>query len=197
MAVDAKLVKQLRDETGAGMMECKAALSETGGDFEKAKKQIYQNGLARAEKMGSRATKEGRIGCYVHSNGKVAAMIEIGCETDFVAKTPEFAKLLHQMCIQIVGANPEVVSKDDLPADLVAEERKRLVEEVKGKPANIVEKIVEGKLEKSLFSQRCLLHQPFVNEAEFTGSVGELVKATAGKLKENITVRRFARFDMT
>jgi elongation factor Ts len=196
MGADAKDVKRLRDETGAGFIDCKKALEEAGGDFAKAKELIRRKGLTRAERMSSRATKEGRIGCYVHTTGKLASMVELTCETDFVAKTPDFEKLLHQLCIQVVGASPEVVSKEHLPAELVETERKRLGEEIKGKPPEILEKIVAGKLEKGLFSQRCLLNQPFVNQEEFAGTVEELVKATIGKLGENITVRRFARFEL-
>jgi elongation factor Ts len=196
MDIDPKLVKQLRDQTGAGMMECKKALQEGGGSFEKAKEILAKQGAVRAERMGSRPTKEGRIGCYVHPNGRLASMVELTCETDFVAKTPEFQRLLHHLCIQVAGAAPEVVSKNDLPADLLAAERARYADEVKGKPEAIAAKIVEGKLEKTIFSQRCLLQQPFVNEAEFTGTVEELIKSVIGTLKENITVRRFSRFEL-
>lgn len=196
MEIDPKDVKRLRDETGGGMMDCKKALTEAGGDFDKAREILKKKGQVRAEKFATRVTKEGRVGCYVHSTGKLAAMVELGCETDFVAKTEDFGKLLHQLCIQVVGANPEVVSKDQLPADLIDSERKRLSEEIKGKPPEIVEKIVAGKLDKGLFSQRCLLSQPFVDQDAFSGTVEELVKALIGKLGENVTVRRFARFEL-
>lgn len=196
MQIDAKLVKRLRDETGCGMMEAKQALVEADGIYEKALAVVRKKGQVRAEKMATRATKEGRIGCYVHTTGKLAAMVELSCETDFVAKTPEFEKLLHQICIQVVGAKPEVVSKDQLPADQVEAERAKYTEEVKSKPPEIAAKIIEGKLEKNVYSQRCLLNQPFVNEGEFTGSVGDLIKSVVGTLKENITVRRIARFEL-
>ena len=196
MAISAKEVKELRDQTGAGMMACKKALSEAEGNFDKAREIIKKKGLQRAESFAKRETKEGRIGCYVHTTGRVASMVEISCETDFVAKTPEFEKLLHNLCLQVVGAAPEVVSKDELPAEIVEKEKARYEEEAKGKPPNIIEKIVNGKLEKNLYSHRCLLNQPFVNEEEFSGSIEAMLKAAVGKLGENIMVRRFARFEL-
>lgn len=194
--VDAAAVKQLREMTGAGVMDCKSAIEEAKGDIEKAKEVLRNKGMAKADKKSSRSTGEGRIGSYIHSNGKIGAMVELRCETDFAAKNAEFLDLLHDICLQVAGANPEFLSKEDLPADYVEKEKAKYVEEIKGKPPQVAEKILEGKLEKNLYGPKCLLHQPFINEAKFKGTVAEMIKGKIAKTGENITVRRFVRFDV-
>ena len=196
MPVDAKTIKDLREATGAAVMDCKSALETADGNFQKAIELLRKKGIAKAEKKAGRLTVEGRIGSYIHSNGKIGAIVELNCETDFVAKNQEFLDLLHDLCLQIVGANPESISKDALPKDLVEREKALYEEEVKGKPADIAAKILEGKLAKNLYSQRCLLHQNFINEAKFEGTVSDMIKGKIGKLGENITVRRFVRFEV-
>jgi elongation factor Ts len=196
MAVDAKMVKQLRDETGAGMMECKAALEESGGDAGKAKEWIKKKGLDRADKLGGKATNEGRIGVYVHTTGKVGAMIELTCETDFVAKNEGFQDLLRELAVGVCAFSPEAVSKEDLPKELVEEEKKKYEADIKGKPPQIAEKILEGKLEKNLFAQKCLLHMPFPKEDKFKGTYGDFLRAKVAVLKENIVLRRFVRMEV-
>lgn len=195
MSIDPKLVKQLRDETDAGMMECKKALSEAGGDMEKARKILHERGQARADKIKQREVKAGWIGSFVQ-NGRVAGLVEVGCNTDFVARSEEFQELARQLAIGVVAFNPEVMSSEDLPADLVEGEKKKFESDIKGKPPEIAEKILQGKLEKNLYSQKCLLHMEFPKEEEFKGTYGALVKSKVSKLGENITVRRFVRIEL-
>lgn len=194
--ISATAVKNLRDATGAGFMECKKALSESSGDAKKAEDWIRKNGLAKAEKLGAKEAKMGRIGCYVHTTGKYASVVELNCQTDFVSNTEDYKKLLEMLCLHVVGAAPTALSKDDLPKELIEAEKAKYEEDVKGKPAEIAAKIVEGKLEKNLFSQKCLLHQPYINDVEFSGTVGDLIKREAAKCGENLVVRRFARFEL-
>ncbi len=196
MAVDAKQIKQLRDETGAGMMECKAALEECGGDLAKAKAWLRQKGLDKAEKLGSKATKEGRIGVYLHTTGKIGALVELTCETDFVAKNEAFQDLLKELAVAVAAFNPVAVSKDDLPKESVEEEKKKYEADVQGKPPEIAAKILEGKLEKNLYAQKCLLHMAFPKEDKFKGSYGEFLKSKVAVLKENIVLRRFVRMEV-
>lgn len=196
MAVDAKLVKQLRDETGAGMMECKAALEECGGNADKAKEWLKAKGLAKAQKLGEKATKEGRIGVYLHTTGKIGAMVELTCETDFVAKNEGFQDLLKELAVAVAAFNPTSVSKDDLPKELVEQEKKKYEADVKGKPPEIAAKILEGKLEKNLYAQKCLLHMPFPKEDKFKGTYGDFIKSKVAVLKENIVLRRFHRMEV-
>ncbi len=196
MAVDAKQVKQLRDETGAGMMECKAALEECGGELEKAKGWLKKKGLARAEKLGEKATKEGRIGVYIHTTGKIGAMVELTCETDFVAKNEGFQDLLRELAIGVCAFNPLVVSKGELSKELVEEEKNKYEADTRGKPPQIAEKILEGKLEKNLYAQKCLLHMPFPKEEKFKGTYGDFLKSKVAVLKENIVLRRFVRMEV-
>lgn len=196
MAIDAHLIKELREATAASIMDIKQALDEAKGDRAKAVEILKKKGMDRADKKAGRATAEGRIGCYIHSNGKVAALVELNCETDFVAKNEEFQALLHDLCLQIVGAAPEVVNKEDLSKELVESEKAKYKDEVKGKPPQIADQILEGKLGKNLYAQRCLLHQLFINEAKFKGTISDMIKAKIGKLGENISVRRFVRFEV-
>jgi len=196
MAVDPKQVKQLRDETGAGMMECKAALEESGGALDKAREWLRKKGLARAEKLGEKVAKEGRIGYYLHTTGKIGAMVELNCETDFVAKNEEFQDLLRELAIGVCAFQPVAATKEDLPKELVEEEKKKYEGDTKGKPPQIAEKILEGKLEKNLYAQKCLLHMPFPKEDKFKGTYGDFLKSKVAVLKENIVLRRFIRMEV-
>ena len=196
MPVDAKLVKLLRDETDAGMMECKKALEESGGDKGKAAELLKKWGVARGEKLSAKETKEGRIGVYVHTTGRVAAMIELTCETDFVAKNEEFQDLLRELAVGVCAFNPAAVPKEDLPKELVEEEKRKYAADIQGKPPQIAEKIVEGKLEKNVYAQKCLLHMPYPKEEKFKGTYGDFLKSKVAVLKENIVLRRFVRMEV-
>jgi elongation factor Ts len=195
MPISAELVSKLRQETGAGVMDCKRSLEETRGNYEKAKEVIRKKGLESAEGKAGKATKAGRVGVYVHGGGVGAAMVELTCETDFVAKNEEFQDLLKELAVAVYGFGPLALSKEDLPLAMVEEEKKKYEEEIKGKPPAIAEKIVEGKLEKNLFSQKCLLHMTFPKEDKFKGTYGDFIKSKIAILKENIVVRRFHRLE--
>jgi elongation factor Ts len=199
--IDAKLVNDLRMETGAGMMDCKKALVESNGDKNKAKEILKKRGLEKADNIAQKGAekgppKEGRIGVYVHTTGKVAAMIELTCETDFVAKNEEFQDLLKELAVAVCAFSPTAVSKDDLPKELVEEERKKYENDIKGKPPEIAAKIIEGKMEKNLYAQRCLLHMPFPKEEKFKGTYGDFLKSKVAALKENLVLRRFQRMEV-
>ncbi len=193
--VSAKDVAELRRQTGAGMMDCKKALAETGGDFAKATEWLRAHGVARADKRADRAATQGLVESYVHHSGKVGVLVEINCETDFVARTDDFKQLARDVAMHIAAAAPLAVSADQLPADVVERERRIYTEQVaqEGKPEAIRAKIVEGKVRK-FFSEVVLLDQPFVKDDKLT--VGEVVKAVSGKTGENVVVRRFARFQL-
>jgi len=193
--ISAKDVAELRKRTGAGMMDCKKALEENGGNMEKAAEWLRAKGIAKAEKLAGREAKEGRIEIYHHHNGKVGVLVEINCITDFVAKNDDFIAFCRDVAMHIASAAPLAVSSDQLDPDVVARERRIFTEQVaaEGKPENIREKIVEGKV-KRYFSEVCLLDQPFVKDDKQT--VGDLVKAMSGKTGENIQVRRFVRFQL-
>jgi len=194
-AVSAKDVGELRKRTSAGMMDCKKALEENGGDMEKAAEWLRARGIAKAEKREGREAKEGRIEVYHHHNGKLAVLVEVNCETDFVARTDDFKTLCKDLAMHVASAAPLAVSADQLPAETLERERRIYTEQVaaEGKPEAIRDKIVEGKVKKYI-SEVCLLDQPFVKDDKVT--VGELVKAASGKTGENIQVRRFARFQL-
>jgi len=199
--IDAKTVNDLRLETGAGMMDCKRALEEAAGDKTKAKEIIRKKGLEKAENIaakgaGTGGPKEGRIGTYIHSTGKVAAMIELNCDTDFVAKNEEFLALMKELAVAVAAFDPMVVSKDQLPADLVESEKAKYAGDIKGKPPEIAAKIIEGKMEKNLYAQKCLLNMPYPKEDEFKGNYGDFLKSKVAKLKENIVLRRFVRMEV-
>ncbi|HEX6538110.1 MAG TPA: translation elongation factor Ts [Candidatus Dormibacteraeota bacterium] len=192
--ITAAAVKALRDETGAGMMDAKRALTESGGDAEKAKDWLRAKGLSRAAAKAGRTTNEGAIEAYIHNAGGVAkqgALVELQCESDFVAKTADFKNLARELALQVVGASPAYVRREDVPAEVVARERAVYLDSVQGKPENIVEKIVTGKL-NDFYSKICLLDQPWIKDDK--KRVGELVTDAVAKLGENITVARFARF---
>ncbi len=195
MPISAELVNKLRQETGAGVMDCKRSLEETKGDYEKAKEAIRKKGLESAAGKAGKATKAGRIGVYVHGGGVGASLVELTCETDFVAKNEEFQDLLKELAMAVYGFSPAALAKEDLPKELVEEEKKRYEADIQGKPPAIAEKIVEGKLEKNLFSQKCLLHMPFPKEEKFKGTYGDFIKSKIAVLKENIVVRRFCRME--
>jgi elongation factor Ts len=193
VTISAKDVGELRKRTGAGMMDCKKALEENGGDLAKAAEWLRAKGIMKAEKREGREVREGRIELYHHHNGRVAVLVEVNCETDFVARTEDFIALGRDLAMHIASAAPLAVSADQIPAETLERERRIFTEQVaaEGKPEAIREKIIEGKVKKYL-SEVCLLDQPFVKDDKQT--VGELVKHMSGKTGENIQVRRFVRF---
>jgi elongation factor Ts len=193
MEISASQVKALRDKTGAGMMECKAALQEAGGDIDKAVEILRKKGLASAAKRAGRATSNGVVGSYIHMGGKVGVLVEINCETDFVARTEDFQTLVKELALHIAAADPRYVRREDVPADVLEKEKEiyRAQFAGSGKPANVVEKIVEGKL-GAYYAQVVLLDQPSVRDPAVT--VAQLVAQASAKTGENITVSRFARF---
>jgi elongation factor Ts len=193
MNITAEMVRKLREETGAGMMECKSALVEAAGDFEKARDILRKKGLASAAKKAGRATSEGLVGSYIHPGAKVGVLVEVNCETDFVAKTPEFQALVKDIAMQIAAAAPLYVRREEVPPEVVAKEleiAKAQMREQK-KPEAILEKIAHGKLEK-FYSEVCLLEQPFVKDDK--KKIQDVVTEAVAKIGENIQVRRFARF---
>lgn len=191
MAVDAGLVKDLRVKSGAGIMDCKAALEESGGDVEKAVGVLRKKGIDAAESRYGRELGEGRIGSYIHFGGRLGVIVEVGCETDFVAKTKEFQDLTKDLCMHIAASNPKWVSKDEVPGDILEKERDVYSAQFTNKPPQVIEKIVEGKI-ASFFKENCLIEQCYVKDQDI--SVGEYIKECISKLGENIKVRRFARF---
>lgn len=193
MEITAALVKQLRDLTGTGMMECKAALQEAGGNIEEAVTILRKRGLAQASKKSGRSTSEGLIGSYIHAGGKIGVLVELNCESDFVARTEDFQNLLKEIALQIAAANPTYARREDVPADVLERERAiyRGQMENSGKPAQVIEKIIEGKL-GSFYEQNVLVDQASIRDPKTT--VGQLIQAAIAKLGENITVARFVRF---
>jgi elongation factor Ts len=195
MTISAQEVKKLRDMTGAGMMECKKALQETDGDTEAAIDLLRTRGAAKAAKRATKAAKEGTIGSYIHFGGKVGVMVELNCETDFVAKTDDFQSLAKDLAMHVAASNPLAVSPDDLPPEVVERERQIFLEQVRseGKPEHILEKIVEGKLRK-FYEESSLLKQPFVKNPD--QNVEELITEVSARTGEKIRVARFARFQV-
>ena len=196
MAISAEMVRKLREETGAGMMDCKSALVEAEGNTEKARDLLRKKGLATAAKKAGRATSEGVVGSYIHPGAKVGVLIEIDCETDFVAKTPEFQTLVKDLAMHVAAGSPAVpryVAKDEVPEDVLAKEKEIYKAQAasQGKPENVAEKIAEGKL-KEFYQTFCLLEQPYVKDGKMT--VGQLIQEKIALIRENIVVRRFARF---
>lgn len=191
--ISAKLVKELRERTGAGMMECKKALMETGGDVEKAIDALRKSGIASAAKKASRATKQGVVGNYIHPGAQLGVLVEVNCESDFVARTDDFQNLVKDLAMQIAAADPQFIRREDVtPAALEKEkeiQRARALAE--GKPEKMVDKITEGRMNK-FFEEICLYEQPFIKEN--TTTVGDLIKAAVGRMGENISVARFVRF---
>ncbi len=195
MKITSQMVKELRDKTSAGMMDCKKALSETDGDMEKAVDLLRKKGLAVAAKRAGRATSEGVIETYIHAGGKLGVMIELNCETDFVAKTDQFRELARDLGMHIAASSPISVDREGVPADVLAREKDIYVQQAleSGKPENIVEKIVSGKMEKFL-AEICLLEQSYVKNPDLT--IQDLLTDCIGKMGENISVRRFVRFQI-
>lgn len=189
--IDPQLVKQLREKTNAGMMDCKRALTEAGGNAEKAEAILRTKGIASAGKKATRATKEGTIASYIHLQGKVGVLIEVNCETDFVAKNEIFRNFVKDLTLHIAAAHPYYVSRDQVPATELEKEREIYRGQVKGKPEAIIEKIVEGKVDK-YYSSICLLDQAFIKNPDQT--IGELVTSKISELGENIIIRRFTRY---
>jgi elongation factor Ts len=191
--ITAQLVKDLRERTGAGMMECKKALVETKGDIAEAEIWLRKHGIASAAKKSTRATKQGLIGSYIHHGGQLGVLVEINCESDFVARTDDFKELVHDVAMHIAAADPRFIRKEDVTEDVLAKEREIQRERAlnEGKPEKMVDKIAEGRMQK-FYEEVCLLEQPFVKEATLT--VGQLVKTKIAKLGENISVARFVRF---
>jgi elongation factor Ts len=192
----AKDVQELRQRTGAGMMDCKKALEESGGDVDKAAELLRKKGIAKAEKRSGRTASEGLVASYIHHNGKVGVLVEVNCETDFVARGEMFQGLVRSIAEHIAAGVPQpalAVSREEIPADIVERERRILTEQAQasGKPANVIQKMIDGRVDK-FFKEVALLDQPWVRDD--AKSIGELVKETAAKTGENIVVRRFARF---
>jgi elongation factor Ts len=196
MSIAADVVRRLREETGAGMMDCKSALVEAKGDMEAAREVLRKKGLAAAARKAGRTAREGAVGAYIHAGAKVGVLVEVNCETDFVAKTPDFQALVKDIAMHIAAASPAAalyVSKEEVPAEVLEKEKEiyRAQAATQGKPANVVDKIAEGKV-KEYYSTFCLLEQPFVKDTKIT--VGQLVTEKIALIKENIVVRRFTRY---
>ena len=189
--IDPKLVKQLREKTNAGMMDCKRALEEASGDLAKAETILRTKGIASASRKASRVTKEGIVASYIHLQGKVGVLVEVNCETDFVAKNENFRSFVKDITLHIAAAHPLYVNREEVPAKLVESERAIYEGQVKGKPANVVEKIVGGKLDK-FYSTVCLLEQGFIKNPDVT--IKDLLNGKIAELGENIVVRRFTRY---
>ncbi len=195
MQITARMVKELRERTGAPMMDCKQALVEASGSFEEAVDVLRKKGIAAAAKRAGRATAEGVVGSYIHAGGKIGVLVEINCETDFVARTDEFQELVKDVAMHIAASDPRFVRREEVTADVLERERQVYREQAlaSGKPEHVVERIVTGKMEK-FYSETVLLEQPFVKDPDH--SVAQLLAAKVGKLGENIQVRRFARFKL-
>ena len=193
MEISAQLVKQLRDRTGAGMMECKKALVETKGDVGEAEVVLRKQGIASAAKKSTRTTKQGVIGSYIHQGSQIGVLIEVNCESDFVARTDDFQELVHDLAMQVAAADPQFVRREDVPPAALEKERDiaRARALAEGKPEKILDKIVEGRLAK-YYEEVCLLEQPFIKEN--TTSIADVIKTKIAKLGENISVSRFVRF---
>tara|TARA_Y100001980_G_C14553364_1_gene338586 strand:- start:1619 stop:2251 length:633 start_codon:yes stop_codon:yes gene_type:complete len=193
--ISAKSVKELRDATGAGMMDCKKALSETNGDVSKALEHLRKAGIAKAEKKSGRSTKEGLIDFYIHQGGKLGVLVEINCETDFVARTEQFKSFTKDIAMHIAASNPLSIKREDIPSDIIEKEKEIFAELTRkeGKPENIVDKIVKGRLDK-FFSENSLLEQSYVKDPEKT--VQDILTDIIAKLGENISIQRFKRFQL-
>ena len=191
--ITAALVKELRDKSGAGMMDCKKALTATGGDSEQAMDELRKQGLASAQKRSSRATKEGAVDSYIHAGGRIGVLVEVGVETDFVSRSDPFKEFTHDLAMHVAAAAPRWVRREQVPEDVIVREKAIYAEQVKGKPENVLEKIVTGKLEK-FFAETCLMEQPFIKDTDRT--IEQLRTDLVGVIGENVEVRRFARFQL-
>jgi len=195
MAITAGMVKELREITGAGMMECKKALVETDGDLQKAVDYLREKGLAAAAKKADRVAAEGAVGSYIHAGGKIGVLVEVNCETDFVAKTDDFQALVKDIAMQIAATNPTFLKREDVPSDVIAHEREVLRVQAlnEGKPEAIVERMIDGRIEK-FYKENCLLEQPFIKDGD--QSVSDIITEKIAKIGENISVRRFTRYQL-
>jgi elongation factor Ts len=195
MEISAGLVRDLREKTGAGMMDCKKALTEASGDFEKAIDYLRKKGIASASKKAGRATKEGSVSSYIHGEGRVGVLLEVNCETDFVARTEQFKTFVKDVSMHVAAANPTYVNSTEVPAEIVAKEKEIAVAQMQasGKPAAVLEKIAEGKIKK-FYEDTCLLNQVFVKDPSKT--IDQLLKEAIAALGENIVIRRFSRFQL-
>ena len=191
--ITAGMVKQLREKSGAGMMDCKQALTASAGDMDKALVELRKQGLAMAQKKSSRTTKEGMVEAYIHAGGKIGVLVEVGVETDFVSRGEKFREFCHDLALQVAASSPHWVRREDVPAEVIEAERAVYAGQAKGKPENVVEKMVSGKLEK-FFAETCLMEQPFVKEPDLT--IEELRTNLVGVISENVEVRRFVRFQL-
>ncbi|TWH48628.1 translation elongation factor Ts [Sporomusa sp. KB1] len=193
--ITAGMVKELRERTGAGMMDCKKALTETNGDMEKAVDSLREKGLAAAAKKASRIASEGLVESYIHGAGRIGVLVEVNCETDFVAKTDDFKSLVRDIAMQIAAANPGYVTREEVPEEILNHEREILRAQAlnEGKPANIVEKMIEGRLKK-FYQENCLLEQAFIKDPDKT--ITQLITERVSKIGENISVRRFTRYQL-
>lgn len=195
MAITAAMVKELREKTGAGMMDCKKALTETGGDMNKAIEYLREKGIAKAEKKADRVAAEGIVESYIHAGGRIGVLVEVNCETDFVGKNQDFRQFVKDVAMQIAAMNPKYVRREEIPPQEIEKEREILRQQAlkEGKPSNIVDKIVEGRLNKH-FKEICLVDQAFVKDSDKT--VDQVTKELIAKIGENINIRRFVRFEM-
>ncbi|MCG8402597.1 MAG: translation elongation factor Ts [Firmicutes bacterium] len=193
--VSALKVKELRERSGAGMMDCKKALVETGGDLDKAVDYLREKGLAAAAKKSGRVTAEGLVESYIHAGGRIGVLVEVNCETDFVAKTDDFKNLVRDIAMQIAAAKPEYVGREAVPGEVIAKEKEILSAQAanEGKPEKIIEKMVEGRIEK-YYKEVCLMEQPFIKDTDLT--VKQMVTEKISKIGENISVRRFVRYEL-
>lgn len=193
--ISAKMVKELRERTGAGMMDCKKALVEVNGDVDKAVDYLREKGLAAAAKKASRITAEGLVESYIHAGGRIGVLVEVNCETEFVAKTDDFKDLVRDIAMQIAASKPEYVSREEVPSEVIEKEKEVLRAQAlnEGKPEKIVEKMVQGRIDK-YYKEICLLEQPFIKDPDVT--VQQLVTEKIAKIGENISVRRFVRYEL-
>jgi len=197
MASPAELVKELRERTGAGMMDCKAALDAAKGDLSGAVEYLRKKGLADAAKKAHRDARDGVVASYIHSGNKIGVLVEVNCETDFVARTPDFQQLVKDVAMQVAAANPTYVSREDVPGEVLEKEREIYREQMadQKKPPQVIDKIIEGKLEK-FYGESCLLEQPFIKDSSGKSRVKDLVDQATAKLQERVVVKRFARFQV-
>jgi elongation factor Ts len=195
VAISAQQVQQLRRKTGAGVMDCKKALAECEGDLDKASVLLRKQGMARADARLSRATTEGLVSSYIHAGGKIGVLVEVNCETDFVARTDEFQQLALNLAMHIAAENPRYLSPEHVPADVIGREKEvyRALAQKEGKPENVLDRIVEGRLKK-FYGEVCLLEQPYVRDDQVT--VADVIKEAMAKLGENIAIRRFTRYQL-
>lgn len=195
MSISAQAVKELRERTGAGMMDCRKALETSSGDVEKAIEWLRKQGIAKAAKRAGRVASQGLVASYIHMGGKIGVLIEVNCETDFVARTDDFQKLVHELAMQVAATSPLAVSREDLAPEVVERERAIYAEQAResGKPEKVWDRIIEGRMEK-FYQESCLMEQASIRDSDRT--VGDMVKEVGGKVGENVMIRRFARFQI-